>query len=582
MKIVIVGGVAGGMSAAARLRRLDETAEIVVLERGQYPSFANCGLPYYVGGEIESRDALLVQTPASLEASLNLDVRVGHDVTAVDTAARTVTASTASGTEVISYDALILSPGASAVVPPVAGIDSPRVTTLRTVDDAVALREAVVAAQGSVVEGSSAGAEPGELEVGSAGNAVVIGAGFIGLEAAEALALAGYKVSVVEFAPHVLPPLEQEIATQVRQELERLGMDVYEGTAAQSIVTGDSADQVLLSNGQTISADIIVLSAGVQPATGFLNTSGIELDRSGAIVVDNHGQTSAAQVWATGDATVSTDAVTGVRRPVMLAGPANRAGRLVADHIINPNTARPIPSALGTAIVRVGELTAAVTGANAASLEAAGIEFHTLHLHPNNHAGYFPGASQLHLTVHMRTGDGLLLGAQIVGNNGADKRIDVLATAIRGGMVGPDLIDLDLAYAPPFGSAKDPINFVGMEAENVLSGQLTLWYAREYAGLGDTALVLDVRSAAEFSTGHLPSAINIPHVELRARLDEVRELAAGRPIRVTCQSGVRSYIAHRILVTEGYDSASLSGGMLTYKATFGTDGLTIPTATSGA
>jgi len=516
-------------------------------------------------------------------------VRIGHEVTAVDTAAKTVTATTAFGTETISYDALILAPGASAFVPPVAGIDSARVTTLRTVDDALALRESVTSQQGAGTgtgagAGTTAHADSGsgaELAAGVQhnGQAVVIGAGFIGLEAAEALAIAGYKVS---------PPAELEVASQVRAELERLGMSVYEGVSVTEVVPGQDADTVVLSTGERIDAHTIVLSAGVRPATEFLATSGIELDR-GAIVVNDHGQTSAPNVWAVGDATVSTDAVTGVRRPVMLAGPANRAGRLVADHIFNPNTdrpntarpntdrpntSRPIPSALGTAIVRVGELTAAMTGANTAALDAAGIEYDTLHLHPNNHAGYFPGAQQLHLTVHMRKGDGLLVGAQIVGKQGADKRIDVLATAIRAGLTAPELMDLDLAYAPPYGSAKDPVNFAGMAAENVLSGQLTLWYPQDYATFGDSVFVLDVRSAAEFATGHLPSATNIPHVVLRENLDRVRELAGGRPIRVTCQSGVRSYIAHRILVDAGFDSASLSGGMITYKAVVGTSELT--------
>jgi NADPH-dependent 2,4-dienoyl-CoA reductase/sulfur reductase-like enzyme len=561
MRIVIVGGVAGGMSAAARARRLSESAEIIVLERGQHPSFANCGLPYYVGGEIEDKAKLLVQTPQSLRASLNLDVRIGHNVTAIDPETKTVTAHTADDPVVISYDALILAPGARALTPPIPGIDSPRVTTLRTVDDAVALREQVTSQIGS------AGQDANHA------HAVVIGAGFIGLEAAEALALAGYKVSVIERAPHVLPPAEVEVASQVRLELERLGMDVYEDAEITSITNGGSnPDMVNLGTGETIPAHIIVLSAGVTPDTDFLDGSGVELDNR-AIVTDAHGRTSVQGIWAVGDATVQTDKVTGARRPVMLAGPANRAGRLVADDILNPDTAREIPTTLGTAIVRVGELTAAMTGANSRSLTAAGIAFHTLHLHPNNHAGYFPGATGLRLTVHVREDDGLLLGAQIVGNEGADKRIDVLATAIRAGLTAPELIDLDLAYAPPYGSAKDPVNFAGMVAENVLTDQLALWYPHEYLSFGDDALVLDVRTAAEWATGHLPTAHHVPHTELRDRLAEVSELAQGRRIRVTCQSGVRSYIAHRILTEAGFDSASLSGGMITYKAIMGIDDL---------
>jgi len=274
-------------------------------------------------------------------------------------------------------------------------------------------------------------------------------------------------------------------------------------------------------------------------------------------------------VYAVGDAVVSTDAVTGVRRPVALAGPANRAGRLVADAIFTPATARPMPAPLGTAIVRVGELTAAMTGANRASLDAAAIPYHTVHLHPGQHAGYFPGAVTMHLMVHFRAGDGLLLGAQGVGPDGVDKRIDVLATAIRGGLSVTDLIDLDLAYAPPYGSAKDPVNMAGMVGENILNGSLSLWYASDLDTVVEDRLVLDVRSAAEFAAGHVPGAFNVPHTEVRARLDEIRGAAAGRPVAVMCAAGIRSYLAHRILVAEGFTSSMLSGGMQTLRATLG-------------
>jgi len=267
-----------------------------------------------------------------------------------------------------------------------------------------------------------------------------------------------------------------------------------------------------------------------------------------------------------GDATVSTDAVTGLRRPVPLAGPANRAGRLVADHILRPETARAIPNPVGTAIVRAGELTAAMTGANRAALEAAGIEYHTVHLHPGSHAGYFPGAEQIHLLVHLRAADGLILGAQAVGADGVDKRIDVLATAIRNGMTGPELIDLDLAYAPPFGSAKDPVNMAGMIAENVLDGSLRLWYADQLDQDADDYFLLDVRSQEEYDDDHLPGAYLVPHTQVRERLGEIVEAAAGRPIRVHCASGVRSYLAYRVLRAAGLEAANLSGGMLTLRA----------------
>ncbi len=547
MRIVVVGGVAGGMSCAARARRLDEHAEIVVLERGAHVSFANCGLPYFVGGEITDDRSLLVQTPASLRASLALDVRPLSEVTGVDTSAKTVSVHTPEGHYDLDYDALVLAPGATAVRPPLPGLDSPRVKTLRTVDDAVALRT-------QVADGAR--------------RAVVLGAGFIGLEAAEALARQGLSVALVELAEHPLPPLEAELAWLVTQELVDLGIAVHAGVAATSVEQGHEVDTVVLADGTRLEADLIVLSVGVRPDTTPFERAGIACERGG-IVVDAHGRTSAPGVWAVGDATVSTDPITGLRRPVALAGPANRAGRLVADDIVRPGIARALPDPLGTAIVRVGGLTAALTGANRASLDAAGIGYRTLHLHPNQHAGYFPGAQQIHLVVEVKADDGSLLGAQAVGAEGVDKRIDVLATAIRAGMHVDDLIDLDLAYSPPYGQAKDPVNLVGMVGENVLNATLRLWYPHQLEQARETALILDVRSRAEYESGCVPESLNIPHTELRQRLSEVRDAAAGRPIRVMCQSGVRSAIAHRVLAQEGFDSASLSGGMLTLRAWLG-------------
>ena len=535
------------MSAAARARRLDESAEIVVLERGEFVSFANCGLPYFVGGEITQASSLLVQTPASLAAALNLDVRVRHDVVGLDPTEKTVTVSVGGETETISYDALVLSPGAAAIRPPLPGLDSARMLTLRTVGDAVAMREAVL-------DGAT--------------NAVVLGAGFIGIEAAEALALRGIATTLVELAPHVLPPLETEMARMATEELRRLGIDVHACVAASEVVPGEASDTVVLADGTRLGADIIVLSVGVRPDTKVFEAAGVTCER-GAMCIDEHGRTNLPDVYAVGDAAISVDAVTGVRRPVALAGPANRAGRLVADAIFRPETARSIPTPLGTAVVRIGELTAAMTGANRASLDAAGISYHTIHLHPNNHAGYFPGASTIDLLVHFRAGDGLLLGAQAVGHDGVEKRIDVLATAIRGGFGVSDLIDLDLAYAPPYGSAKDPVNMAGMAGENVLNGTMKLWYADDLDAVMADQLVLDVRSQAEYASGHVPGSLLVPHTQVRDRLDEIRTAAAGRPLAVMCAAGVRSYLAHRILGQEGLDSSMLSGGMRTLRATLG-------------
>lgn len=544
MKIVVVGGVAGGMSAAARLRRLREDAQIIVLEAGPEVSFANCGLPYFVSGEIEDKSALLVQTPESLKASLNLDARVNSKVTSLDPNARKLVVEGPEGTYELQYDELIVSPGADAFRPNIEGIDSSRVTTLRTVSDALKLDEMAKTAK----------------------SAVVIGAGFIGLEAAEALHMRGVETTIVEFADHVLPPLDTETAFYVTEELRRLGIDVRAATSVDKIEVGDDADTAVLSDGTRVVADIIVLSAGVRPRTQIWEKAGIEVE-NGAIVVDEYGRTNVANVWAMGDAATSVDLVTGIRRPVALAGPANRAGRLVAD-AISGNFGHAVPKTSGTAIVRVGELTAAMTGANQRALDSSGIAHHTISLHPLNHAGYFPGASQIHLRVHFGE-DGRVLGAQAAGKNGVDKRIDVFATAIKAGMSVHDLIDLDLAYSPPYGAAKDPVNMAGMIASNVLDGTMPVWHTKDLDAMLENRLILDVRSAAEFAGGHLPGALNIAHTELRDRLDEVREAAAGRAIAVHCLSGMRSYLALRVLQQAGFEVANYTGGLMTMRAELG-------------
>ena len=534
------------MSAAARLRRRDEGAEIIVLERSKYVSFANCGLPYYVGGEIEDPAKLLLHTPQTLKAALNLDVRINSEVSAINPAAHAVRVTNTETGEAytLTYDHLILSPGAIAARPPIDGLDSPRVHTLRTVDDALALREA------------------------SGTRAVVLGAGFIGIEATEALAHRGFETHLVEYAEHVLPPLEVEMATLVTQELRALGVRVHTGVAAQSIAHGDNRDSVTLTDGTELSADVIVLSAGVRPDTALAEVAGIET-RGGYILVDDRGRTSADDVYAVGDATVGRDH----DRPVALAGPANRGGRLVADAIADADTgeatARPIPRPLGTAIVRIGGLTAAMTGENRQALDAAGTQYFTVHTHANQHAGYFPGAQPVHILMHVGT-DGQILGAQAVGADGVDRRIDVIATAMRAGMKAPDLIDLDLAYAPPYGQAKDPVNQTGMVAHNVLTGELILTGPD---ALTEDMPVLDVRTMGEYAAGHMPNSLNIPHTQLRDRLDEVRawvdESVGERPFVVMCAAGVRSWIGYRIVRAAGFNVTMLSGGIQTLRAWLG-------------
>ena len=552
MRVVIVGGVAGGMSAAARLRRRDEGAEIIVLERGNYVSFANCGLPYYVGGEIEDSAKLLLHTPQSLKAALNLDVRINSEVSGIDPDGHCVTVSNTGTGEAytLSYDYLILSPGALAARPPIDGLDSPRVHTLRTVDDALALREA------------------------SGTRAIVLGAGFIGIEAAEAFAARGFETHLVELAEHVLPPLEVEMATLVTQELRNLGVHVHAGVAAQAIAQADNNDVVTLSDGTVLHADVIILSAGVRPDTAVVEAAGIQT-RQGYVVIDDHGRTSADDIYAIGDGTIGCDQ----DRPVALAGPANRGGRLIADAIADAErgeaTARPIPRPQGTAIVRIGSLTAAMTGANRQALDASGTQYFTVHTHANQHAGYFPGAQPVHILMHVGAG-GEILGAQAVGTDGVDRRIDVIATAMRAGLKAADLIDLDLAYAPPYGQAKDPVNQTGMVAHNVATGELILTGPDV---LTEDMPVLDVRTPGEYAGGHMPNSLNIPHTQLRDRLDEVRawvdENAHEQPFVVMCAAGVRSWIGYRIVRAAGFDVTMLSGGIQTLRAWLGDRAATV-------
>jgi NADPH-dependent 2,4-dienoyl-CoA reductase/sulfur reductase-like enzyme/rhodanese-related sulfurtransferase len=573
MRIVIVGGVAGGMSAAARARRLDEQAEIIVLEQGAYVSFANCGLPYHLSGEISGREDLLLHTPESLGASLNLDVRTGHRVTGIDKAAQKVTIQGGDDTYALPYDALVLSPGAIAVRPPIDGLDHPAVHSLRTIPDVDALGERIeglLAARGHSQPGPSA---------------VVIGAGFIGLEAVEALTARGLQVHLVELADHVLPPLDAELAPLLADELATHGVDLRLGVSARAVSAHDTipatqggiiresakasppgAVMVTLSDGATLAADLVIVNVGVRPASALALEAGLDLGATGAIRVDGDQHTSDPHIWAVGDAVEVTQAITGARVPVPLAGPANRQGRRAADSICGRRTT-PQASVLGTAIVRVFGLTAATTGANQATLRRAGIAHEVIHIHPGDHAGYYPGSEQVHLVASFAP-DGTLLGAQGVGRAGVDKRIDILATAIRAGMTADDLAELELAYAPPYGSAKDPVNMLGFVAQNVLDNTMPQWQAQDLDQAMADTLILDVRSCAEFADGHLAGALNIPHLELRDRLDEVTSAAGGRAISVHCATGVRSYLATRVLLSEEFEARNLSGGWLTLKAVY--------------
>ncbi|MDO4783477.1 MAG: FAD-dependent oxidoreductase [Propionibacteriaceae bacterium] len=531
-RIVIVGGVAGGMSAATRLRRLDEHAEIVVLERGEHVSFANCGLPYYVGGVIKERDALLLQTPGSLGARFALDVRVNSEATAIDTEAQTVSVRGPEGDYQLPYDELILAPGASPFVPPVPGIE--RALTLRNVADVDAMMAAV-------------SASPRE--------AVILGAGFIGLEVAENLRHRGIGVTVVELADQVLAPFDPEMAVLVQRRLEAEGVTVRLGVSATEV----TPDAVVLSDGSRIAADLVVAAIGVRPDSALASLAGIKTNERGGIVVDSYQRTSAPHVYAVGDAAVKCDAVSGDEVLVPLAQTANRHGRLVADVICRGlGGAKPV---LGTAVVGVFGLTAAATGWNEKRARAAGRDVMVIHTHPFDHAGYYPGAEQmaLKLVVDRRTQQ--ILGAQGVGGAGVDKRIDVIATAMRAGLTAIDLADLELAYAPQFGSAKDPVNMLGFVAENVFTGiSPTIQWHEVADAQAAGATVIDVRTPGEFAAGAIPGSVNIPLDELR---DRFGELPAGDLI-VSCAVGVRGHSALRVLAGRGRSARNLDGGYRTW------------------
>lgn len=544
MKVVIVGGVAGGMSAATRLRRLDEHAEIVVFERGEYVSFANCGLPYYVGGVITDRNALLLQTPESLAARFAIDVRTCHEVTAIDREAREVQVRDLRTGELLreAYDALVLSPGAAPFVPDFPGAD--RALPLRNVAD--------VDRMAAAVAGATTAAPPR--------TAVVLGAGFIGLEMAENLVHRGLQVAVVELADQVLAPLDPEMAAIVAERLAERGVTVV--TGAQ--VTSYDGAVAILSDGSTLPADLMVAAIGVRAEGGLAADAGLEVNDRGGIVVDDAQRTSDPRIFAVGDAAQKRDAIDGGPAMVPLAQTANRHGRLVADVITGRDTsAAPV---LGTAIVGVFGLQVASTGWNEKRLRAAGRSIRVIHTHPGDHAGYYPGSSQMSLKLLVDAETDAILGAQGVGPAGVDKRIDVIATAMRGGLTGSDLADLELAYAPQFGSAKDPVNLLGMIADNLATGQsATIQWHELDAAMAAGAHLIDVRTGGEFAAGAIPGALNIPVDELRDRLDELPE---GELI-VHCRVGLRGHVAARLLTQHGRTVRNLDGGYLTWSAGHG-------------
>ena len=542
MKIVVVGGVAAGMSAAARLRRLDESAEIIVLERGEHVSFANCGLPYHIGGDIKDRQQLLLQTPASLKATLNLDVRTRHEVIAIDRTARTVQIRELASGRVYTerYDKLVLSPGAQPIRPNLPGVDHPAVLVLRNVADMDAIMARV-----------DAGAK----------RAVVIGGGYIGIEMAESLRHRGLSVDLVEMQPQLLPPLDSEMTWVLEAHVREQGVTLHLGTAAAAFRDDRGAVVVELQNGVSIPVDLVIMSAGVKPDTALARAAGLAIGPRGGIQVDQHLRTSDPHIYAAGDAIETPHLAMPGSWLIPLAGPANRQGRTVADNIAG----RPTPwrGALGTSIVKVFQMTAGGAGASEKTLLRDKVPFRKAYLHPGSHAGYYPGATPLHIKILFTPDDGRLLGAQVTGCEGVDKRIDVFATAMGAGLTVFDLQDLELSYAPPYGSAKDAINMAGFVASNMLKGDVKPWYAEDYPAQTTKGVVVDVRGPADFSAGHVPGAICIPLHELRKRAGE---LPKDRPIFLNCKVGFRSYLAARALVGLGFDARSLSGGYDVFQA----------------
>ena len=548
MKVLIIGGVAAGMSAAARLRRLDEAAEIVVLERGEHVSFANCGLPYHIGGVIQERDSLLLQTPSTLKASLNLDVRTRHEARGIDRAGHRVrVADLATGREYDEpYDKLVLCPGAAPLRPPLPGVDHPRLFTLRNLADMDRILEVVAAT-----------AAPGKSTPAAA---VVIGGGYIGLEMAENLRHRGLAVELVEMLDQVLPPLDPEMARDLETGLRRHGIGVHLGAAVAAFHDQAGRIAVEIKGGRVFEADLAILAAGVKPDSALAAACGLDCGPRGGIRVDARLRTADPDIYAAGDAIEVVDAVTGQPAVIPLAGPANRQGRIVADNLAGRDTV--YPGTQGTAIVKLFDLTAGGTGASEKTLQRLGRPYRKVYLHPSGHAGYYPGTAPMHLKLLFAPDTGKILGAQITGYDGVDKRLDVFATAIRAGLTVEDLQQLELAYAPPYGAAKDPVNMAGFVAANLRRGDVAFWYAEELPALPAGHLLLDVRSPQEFELGHLPGAVNFPLGRLREQLDT---LAKDRPLRVYCKVGLRSYLAYRLLRQRGFgDVQTLAGGLLTF------------------
>lgn len=545
MKVVIIGGVAGGATAAARIRRLDEKAEIMVFEKSGFISYANCGLPYYIGGTIENEVDLTLQTPQSFYSRFRVDMRVYHEVISINPDSKTVTVKNLGTGEVFeeSYDKLLISTGARPVKPPFDGIDSDRIFTLRTVEDTLKIKK-------YVTENKSK-------------SAVIVGGGFIGIEVAENLHELGMNVTLVEAAQQLMSPFDSDMAVFIHAEIRKNGINLMLNTMVEGFADTESGINVKLKDKDTLNADMVVMAIGVAPDTALAKNAGLALGIKDSIVVNDRMETSHLDIYAVGDAVQIKNFVTDSDTLISLAGPANKQGRIAADNICGGDSR--YTGGQGSSVIKIFDLTAASTGINERTAAQSGLAFDKVILSPMSHAGYYPGGKIMTMKVIFEKETYRILGAQIIGYDGVDKRIDVLAAAIRAGMKAYDLAELDLAYAPPYSSAKDPVNMAGYIIENIKNGVVKQWYYEDVDNLindGGVTL-LDARTQTEYSRGHIEGFINIPVDSLRERIGE---LDKNKPVYVMCQSGLRSYIASRILVGNGFDAYNFAGGFRFYDA----------------
>lgn len=540
MKTIIIGGVAGGASAAARLRRLDEKAEIIILEKGEFVSFANCGLPYYIGGEITDREELTLQTPESFKARFNIDVRIFNEAVKINPEENTITIKNLQNGESYTekYDNLILSPGAEPIIPNIKGIESANVFTLRNIPDTLKIKN--------------------YIDTEKPESAVVIGGGYIGVEMAENLAKAGLDVSIVELADHLIAPLDFDMAADVHRYIKEKGIELFLNNG----VTAIEHNRILLQKGE-INADMVIMSVGVRPETAIAKACGIETNSRGSIIVDSKMHTNLPNIYAVGDAVEVKNFITNAPSFIPLAGPANKQGRIAADNIAGYES--EYTGTQGSAVLKLFDMTVATTGLNEKSAQLSKIDYDKVYIYSSSHASYYPNGNMMSIKALWDKKSLKIIGAQITGFDGVDKRMDVIASAIRFGGKITDLTQLELCYAPPFSSAKDPVNMLGFTAENIISGKIKQFFWNEVETLprDNSVTLLDVRTVTEFKRGKIDGFINIPLDSLRARIDEIPK---DKPVYVHCHSGLRSYIACRILQGNGYDCYNLAGGWRLYES----------------